>query len=63
MKNKTIMKSTFVLSFIIGILLPGCASNEGKNEETYRLTPELMEKGRPIDGENYVFLRFVEREL
>ena len=57
------MKSTFVLSFIIGILLTGCASNEGKNEETYRVTPELMEKGRPIDGENYVFLRFVEREL
>ena len=31
--------------------------------KTYRVTPEQKEKGRLIDGENYVFLRFVEREL
>lgn len=130
------MKRAFVLSFIIGILLAGCTSNEGKNEDrkvehpsvveekkfpkaacilwidkhkektlnnkvvrnvkakvhidnlgkitvmeyekephfllenkierclkTYRVSPEQMEKGRLKEGENYVFLRFVEREL
>ena len=31
--------------------------------KTYRVTPEQKEKGRLKDGENYVFLRFVEREL
>ena len=31
--------------------------------KTYRVTPEMMEKGRLIEGENIVFLRFVEREL
>ena len=31
--------------------------------KTYRVTPEMMEKGRLMEGENIVFLRFVEREL
>ena len=31
--------------------------------KTYRVTPEQTEKGRLKEGENYVFLRFVEREL
>ena len=31
--------------------------------KTYRVTPELMEKGNLKEGENIVFLRFVEREL
>lgn len=31
--------------------------------KTYRVSPEQMKKGRLIEGENYVFLRFVEREL
>ena len=31
--------------------------------KTYRVTPEQMEKGRLKEGENIVFLRFVEREL
>ena len=35
----------------------------GQCLKTYRVTPEMMEKGRLIEGENIVFLRFVEREL
>ena len=31
--------------------------------KTYRVTPEVMEKGNLKEGENIVFLRFVEREL
>ena len=31
--------------------------------KTYRVSSEQMEKGRLKEGENYVFLRFVEREL
>lgn len=31
--------------------------------KTYRVTPEQMEKGGLKEGENIVFLRFVEREL
>lgn len=31
--------------------------------KTYRVTPEQMEKGNLKEGENIVFLRFVEREL
>ena len=31
--------------------------------KTYRVTPEQKEKGRLKEGVNYVFLRFVEREL
>ena len=31
--------------------------------KTYRVTPEQMEKGRLKEGENIVFLRFVEKEL
>ena len=31
--------------------------------KTYRVTPEQMEKGRLKEGENIVFLRFVEREM
>lgn len=31
--------------------------------KTYRVTPELMEKGNLKEGENIVFLRFVEKEL
>ena len=31
--------------------------------KTYRVTPEQMEKGNLKEGENIVFLRFVERKL
>ena len=31
--------------------------------KTYRVTPELMERGNLKEGENIVFLRFVEREV
>jgi ABC-type uncharacterized transport system auxiliary subunit len=31
--------------------------------KTYRVTPEQMEKGNLKEGENIVFLRFIEREL
>ena len=31
--------------------------------KTYRVTPEQMEKGNLKEGDNIVFLRFIEREL